>query len=547
MKKILMILILFLFFSSVALILVKQKKSGKVSGQIKTEKADPAYGDAIIVGSIGDASNLLPPLASDSASFDIIGLVYNGIVKYDENLNLTGDLAESWDISRDCRTVVFHLRKGVRWHDGAEFTAYDVEFGYKTIVNPKTPTAYSSSFEEVKNVEVTDKHTLKVVYRKPFAPGLSTWSNLVVLPKHLLEGKDITKSGLFRHPVGTGPYKFKEWTPGQKIVLEANPDYFEKGKPYIQRYIYRIIPDQSTMFLELRGGNIDETSLTPIQFRRQTDTPYFADNFKKYNYLSFGYTYLGYNLKKEIFKDKRVRQAISYGINKKEIIDGVLLGLASPASAPYKPDTWVYNPGIKKYDYNPVKAKELLQDAGWADTDGDGFMDKNGKKFEFYVTTNQGNDQRLKTAELVQRNLGEIGIKMNIKVLEWTAFLDAIDRRNFDAVIIGWSLDPDPDQYDIWHSSRTGPKEFNFVSYENPEVDRLLEAGRNACSIDKRKGYYFKLQEILAEDQPYTFLYFPQSLPIVHSRFYGIKPAPAGIGYNFVDWFVPQQMQKYYF
>jgi len=507
----------------------------------------PAHGDAIVEGSIGDASNLLPPLATDAPSFAIIGLVYNGIVKYDANLNLVGDLAESWEISPDCKSILFHLRQGVKWHDGVEFTAEDVEFGYKTIIDEKTPTAYASSFTEVRNVKVIDRYTLKVEYKHAFAPGLSSWGSLVVLPKHLLEGKDITKSELSRKPVGTGPYVFKEWVPGQKIVLEANPNYFEKGKPYIKRYIYRIIPDQSTMFLELRGGNLDFTSLTPIQFKRQTETAYFKNNFNKYNYLAMAYTYVGYNLKNELFSQPQVRQAIAYAINKKEIIDGVLLGLGVEATGPYKPDTWVYNPDVKKYEYNPQKARELLEQAGWKDTDRDGVLDKNGKPFKFTLLTNQGNEQRIKTAELIQRQLSEIGIKMSIRVMEWTAFLDAIDRRDFEAVMLGWSLDQDPDQYDIWHSSKTGPKEFNFISYANPEVDNLLEKGRNTCRMEERKKYYFRLQEILAEDQPYTFLYFPQALPIVHSRFKGIKPAPAGIGYNFIDWYVPLKLQKYRF
>lgn len=523
-------------------------KKDKIEAFYNSEaKYEPAYGDAIIEGSIGDASNLLPPLATDSASFSIIGLVYNGLVKYDADLNLVGDLAESWEISGDCKTIIFHLKKGVKWHDGVEFTAEDVEFGYRAIIDEKTPTPYASSFDEVKEVKVIDRYTLKIIYKKPFAPGLSSWGSLVVLPKHLLEGKDITKSELTRKPIGTGPYVFKEWVPGQKILLEANKNYFEKGRPYIQRYIYRIIPDQSTMFLELRAGNLDFSGLTPLQFRRQTDTSYFKNNFKKYNYLSMSYTYLGYNLKNGLFSDKRVRQAISYAINKKEIINGVLLGLGKEVTGPYKPDTWVHNPDVKQYEYNPEVAKGLLRDAGFEDTDGDGILDKDKKPFEFTVITNQGNEQRIKTAELIQKNLKDIGIRMRIRVLEWTAFLDTIDRRDFEAVILGWSLDPDPDQYDIWHSSKTGPKEFNFISYKNPEVDKLLVNGRNTCIKRDRKKYYFKLQEILAEDQPYTFLYFPEALPIVHARFYGIKPAPAGIGYNFVDWFVPAPLQKYKF
>lgn len=523
----------------------RQEQKEAIEQPALEEPGEPAYGDTIVDSSIGDASNFLPPLASDSASFNIIGLVYNGIVKYDKDLKIVGDLAESWDISPDGLEIIFHLRKGVKWHDGVEFTADDIMFGYQKIIDPNTPTAYASSFEEVKKAEALDRYTFKITYKEPFAPGLASWGSLVVLPRHLLEGKDITKSPLTRSPVGTGPYRFVEWKTGEKIVLEHNPDYFE-GRPYIDRYICRIIPDQATMFLELKAEGIDEMGLTPLQYRRQTNSPDFLKKYNKYRYLSFGYTYLGYNLLETKFQDRRVRRAISSAINKQEIIDGVLLGLGRVATGPYKPDTIWHNPRVKRYPYDPQMAKALLKEAGWMDTDGDGILDKNGKPFSFTIITNQGNKQRAMSAEIIQRNLKEVGIEVKIHIIEWAAFINEfIDKRNFEAVILGWSLDPDPDQYDIWHSSKTKFKEFNFVSYKNPEVDELLNKARHTFDPEERRKYYFRFQEILAEEQPYTFLYVAESLPVIHSRFKGIKPAPAGIGYNFIKWYVPKHLQKY--
>ncbi len=522
-----------------------QERKETVKEPVPEEPGEPAYGDTIVVGSIGDASNLLPPLASDSASFDIIGLVYNGIVKYDKDLKLVGDLAESWDISPDGLEITFHLRKGVKWHDGVEFTAEDIMFGYQKIIDPKTPTAYASAFEEVEKAEVLDRYTFKVTYKEPFAPGLASWGSLVVLPRHLLEGADITKSPLTRSPVGTGPYRFVEWKTGEKITLEYNPDYFE-GRPYIDRYVYRIIPEQATMFLELKAERIDEMGLTPLQYRRQTNSPDFLKKFNKYRYLSFGYTYLGYNLLEPKFQDIRVRRAISSAINKQDIVDGVLLGLGRVATGPFKPDTIWYNPEVKRYPYDPDKARALLEEAGWVDTDRDGILDKEGKPFSFTIITNQGNEQRKKSAEIIQRNLKEVGIEVKIHIIEWAAFInDFIDKKSFEAVILGWSLDPDPDQYDIWHSRKTKFKEFNFISYKNPEVDDLLVKARHTMDPEERRKYYFRFQEILAEEQPYTFLYVAEALPVIHSRFKGIEPAPAGIGYNFIKWYVPKHLQKY--
>jgi peptide/nickel transport system substrate-binding protein len=504
----------------------------------------PATGDALVVGSIGEPSTLLPLLASDSSSHDVAGHVYNGLVRYDRNLRLEGDLARSWDVSPDGLTITFHLRKGVTWHDGEEFTSRDPLYTFRVTIDPKTPTAYADAFKQVKSASAPDRYTFRVSYDKPFAPALESWG-MEILPAHLLEGKDITKSDLGRHPVGTGPFIFKEWVAGQKLVLAANPDYYE-GRPYIDRYIYRIIPDSSTMYMELKSGSLDMMGLSPVQYQRQTDTREFRSRFNKYRYPASAYTYLGYNLRHPLFSDRRVRQALTMAINKDEIVHGVLLGMGQVAHGPYKPGTWAYNPRIRDFDYNPDRARALLAEAGWRELNGDGVLMKDGKPFRFTILTNQGNAERLKTAQIVQRRLKKIGIDVRIRVIEWASFLSQfIDKGNFEAVMLGWTIGPDPDLFDIWHSSKTGPKELNFVGYKNPEVDRLLVQGRGTFDQEERKRCYYRLQDILAEDQPYTFLYVPDALPVVSARFRGIEPAPAGIGYNLIKWYVPKEEQLY--
>src|SRR6185369_11829107 len=238
--------------------------------------------DAIVEGTIGEASTLIPILATDASSFAVAGQVYNGLVKYDKDLKIIGDLAESFDISKDGLTITFHLRKGVRWHDGKPFTARDVLYTHRVVIDPNTPTAYSEDFKQVKTIVAPDDYTVRVTYGVPFAPALASWA-MSILPAHLLEGQDITKSPLARNPVGTGPYRFREWVAGQKIVLESNHDYFE-GRPYIDRIIYRIIPDTSTMYMELKAGAIDLMNLTPVQYARQTSSRQFTSRFNKYRY-----------------------------------------------------------------------------------------------------------------------------------------------------------------------------------------------------------------------------------------------------------------------
>lgn len=512
------------------------------TSEIKRDKEK--YGDIIIEGSISDANNLLPILANDLTSHTIASMVYNGLVKYDKDLNLVGDLAERWDISDDNKSITFYLRKNVKWHDGASFTADDVIFTYKTIIDKNTPTPYDGDFRKVTDIEKIDNYTVKVFYNKPYAPALASWS-MGMLPKHLLADKDITKSFLQRAPIGTGPFKFERWDSGSAIKLKANPSYFGKG-PYLDGYMLKIIPDSTSMFMELLKNRIDLMNLTPIQYVKQTDNSKFTDNFNKYTYLSDTYAFVGYNLKNEFFKDKRVRYALSYATPKEEIISGVLLGLGRVATGPYKPGTFWYNSDVKKYPFDLKKSAELLDEAGYVYNSKTGLREKDGKAFKFTIITNQGNENRRKVAEILQQNWNKVGIKVDIRVLEWATFINEyINKRNFDAVVLGWNIVVDPDLYDVWHSSRCKEGGLNFTCYENPELDSLIEKGRETLDKAKRREIYFKIQEILAEEQPYTFLYIPDALVAIHKRFENIKPAPAGIKYNIEEWFVPETKRIY--
>jgi peptide/nickel transport system substrate-binding protein len=513
------------------------------------DEGGPAYGDTLVEASIGDISGLIPNITSDSASHEIGGQIYSNLVRTDKELRPEGEVAERWDISRDEMTITFYLRKAVKWHDGEAVTAEDVDFTYRYMIDPKTPTAYAEPFRQVRRAEVVDPYTYRVTYEKPYAPALLSWG-LWILPRHILEpawktGVDLRTTRQNRFPVGSGPYRFGEWKTGEKIVLEENPEYFE-GRPYLKRVVYRIIPDQSTIFLELKARNIDLASLTPIQYRRQTEYPAFLKSFHRYRYLSNSYAYLGFNLRDSRFQDKRVRHAIAHAINKQEIIEGVLLGLGRPAVGPYKPGTWWYKGDVKTFPFDPERAKALLAAAGWTRATPDGILEKDGKPFSFTIRTNQGNMVRQQTAEIIQRRLRAVGIDVKIHIVEWAAFLNTfIRKRDFEAIILGWGLGLDPDQYEIWHSSQTGADELNHISYKNPKVDELLEAGRRTFNQEKRKEIYGELQDVLAEDQPVIFLYVPDALPVVSARIHGIEPAPAGIMYNFIKWYVPSAQQRY--
>jgi peptide/nickel transport system substrate-binding protein len=505
-------------------------------------KEKPVNGGSIVFGSIGDATSLIPRITSDTASSEVQGDIYNGLVKYDKDLKLTGDLAESWEISPDGLSITFHLKKGVKFHDGHEYTSEDAMFSYEFMVDPKTPTPYAGDYLKVKKAEAPDPYTFKVTYGEVFAPGLASWG-LPQLPSHLLKGEDIRKSPLNRNPIGTGPYRFDSWQQGSRISLKVFEDYFE-GRAHLDQITFRVIPDMATLFLELRAGGIDLMGLTALQYQRQTNNKFFKKNFNKFKYLASAYVYLAYNLKDPKFQDVRVRRALTHAINKEEIIKGVLLGMGQPAISPYKPGTYWYNPNVPRYSYDPKKALALLAEAGWKDTDNDGILDKDGQPFEFTIITNQGNAYRANSGIIIQQRLAAIGIEVQIRVIEWASFIkEFIDKGRFEATILSWTIPPDPDLYDVWHSSNAKSGGLNFISYKNPELDKLLTLGRLTFDQSERKAIYDKAQEILAKDQPYTFLYNTYSLPIVNSRFHNIHPAPAGISYNFIHWFVPKDRQ----
>jgi peptide/nickel transport system substrate-binding protein len=505
----------------------------------------------LIISSIGDASFLNPILAQDSASGDINSLVFNGLIKYDRDLQgFVGELAESWEVKGGPEPeITFHLRKGILWHDQKEFTAHDVKFTYDKIMDEKTNTVRRSSYELVKKAEVPDPYTFKVTYRQPFSPGLETWS-MGIIPKHLLETVDINTAPFNRKPVGTGPFQFVEWVSDEKIVVEANPRYFQ-GRPRLERIIYRIIPEPALNEMEIMTRGVDYSSLFPFEFKRISHVPFL----KTYSQPSLGYTYLGYNLKNPLFQDRRVRLAFTHAINREEIVQYVLYGLGTVATGPFPGHLWYANPHVKPIPYDPQKARQLLAEAGWKDTNGDGILDKDGKPFRFKLITNSGNETRRDVGVLVQRQLREIGIDVKFEFYEWSVFLkDFVNARHFDACILGWGLSVDPDAYEIWHSSQI-EKGFNFISYRNPEVDRLWEEGRREYDIERRKQVYWRIHELIAEDQPYTFLYVPLGISALQRKFvlaakegpgketfHEIKMEKAGLMYDLIKWTVPQQI-----
>ncbi|MFA9460578.1 peptide-binding protein [Thiohalorhabdus methylotrophus] len=519
--------------------------SGLAGAAVPDREGAPAHGGERMVAVAAEASNLIPFMAGDSASSAVGGLIHATLLRYDKNLELTAALAKRWSVSEDGKKLTFHLREGVRFPDGHPFTSEDVAFTWRTVVDPETRTPYGQQYRRVSRIETPDRHTFIAHYDEPYAPALSTWASLSILPAHLLRDENINTTDFARDPIGLGPYGLERWMAGQSLHLRANDAYY-RGRPYIGRVSFRIIPDTTTQFLELEAGHIDQMSPSPTLFKRTfPKREDLRERIATYSYLGSNYTYLGFNLRRKPFTDIRVRRAIAHAIDRTELMKGVTLGLAERISAPYKPGTRWYPDDIDPYEYDPAQARRMLTEAGWKDADGDGVREKKGRELAFEIITNNDNKERQIAATLIQRRLRQVGIDITVRLVEWATFISQyINKHDFDAVILGWSLSPDPDQYSIWHSSQQKPGQFNFVGLEDPEVDRLLEEGLRVFKPRKRAEIYHELARELLEACPIVYLYAPYSLSAIDRRIRNIEPAPAGIEYNVEEWYIPEPLQR---
>ena len=502
-------------------------------------------GGTLIDATIGEPSGLISMIAGESASSAVTANIFNKLLKYDKNLDLQGELAESWQVSADQKTITFKLKPNLKWADGKPLSSADVLWTWHAVIDEKTGSPYASDYQLVKKAEAPDALTFSVTYEQAYAPALDSWAGLQILPKHLLEGKDLRTTAFTRNPVGSSYYKLDSWTHGENLQLSRNPSSV-LGQAKIDKLITRIIPDNSAQFLELMAGNIDSMGLDPIKYSRIVPArPELQKKLALYKELGNSYTYMGFNLKHKPFDDKRVRLAINYAIDKQEIIDGIYLGLGINIASPYKPGTRWSNPDLHPYPYDPAKARALLKEAGFV-LNSKGILERDGKPFSFEIVTNQ-NKEREKSAVLIQRRLKEVGIDVQIRAIEWASFISRfIKTGDFDVIVLGWSLGLDPDQYGIWHSSQQAPGQFNFIGYNNPVADKLLEQGRLELNPEKRMKIYHDFSKVLLEDSPIVYLSAGYGLSAIHKRVKGIdNPAPpAGIGWNTETWYIPQPLRR---
>ncbi len=476
-------------------------------------------------------SRLNPLLATDSSSSAITSYLFNGLLKYDKDAQIIGDLAKSYTIKSPTE-IIFTLRKDVQWHDGVKFTAKDVLFTFsllKLAMNgdaKRISTPYSTDFKNVKSVKALDRYRIQVIYNKPYFKALEIWM-MGMLPEHLLKDVDNYMTAEFnKKPIGTGPYKLKRMELSKSIILEANAHYFEH-KPNIQTILYAIIPDPTTNFYLLQKGEIDLNGLTPLQLEKKVDKS-FLEKFQIIEQISKSYTYLGFNFKRKKFQDAKVREAIKLGIDKKELVDILFFKHGQACHGPFLPGSFAYNDAFENSYYDPNRAKELLKEAGYSE--------ENPLRFE--LVTNTGNSIRLAAAQVIQYQLEKVGIKVNLRVLEWQAFLNTkLFAHDFYVVLLGRGLILVTDGYSIWHSDGVDQKGgYNFISYANKELDTLIIKGESTVDRKKLGDIYKKIFSLIVKDNPYVFLYIPNDITAVNINIDPIIKSIVGLEHNQIDW-----------
>ncbi|HKJ66448.1 MAG TPA: peptide-binding protein, partial [bacterium] len=528
-------------------------------------------GGTLVAGVISDVKSLNYYVAESRLAQDIIDLMFLSLTTINPDLKTFSPLlAKSWEFSDDRKTLTFHLRDDVYWWDGEKTTAEDVAFTHRIITHPEVTWSGKSWKEHIENVEAVDDTTVVYQFSRVYPYQLMDAAEGVILPEHLLQdvpsGEFLT-ADFNSHPVGNGPFRFSRWEQQQQLELIRNEHYYEESKPHLDRIVFRIVPDRTTLITQLQAGEIDFVEdMSPRNFQQTKQN--FKDgnsDIKIYEYLGRNYDYIAWNtidpdaydpnvhatvesfdqIPNPYFADKRVRQAMTYAINRDLIREAIGYGLLIPMHGAISPILWAHDESIPEIPYDPDEARTLLADAGWQDVDDDGLLEKDGRDFRFTIKTNTGNVRREQTCTLIQDMLKQVGIQMEIQLLEGLTFFNSLRNKQFDAALSGWSVALKVDYAPIFHS-QAALKGYNFTAYRNPLFDSLNREAAVASDTEKAKKLWSQVESLLLEDQPYTWLYYMKSGHGLHERFKGVRMDHRGAYLNLEDWWVPVEERKYW-
>jgi peptide/nickel transport system substrate-binding protein len=473
------------------------------------------------------------------------------LIQYDEDLQPTPYLAESWEVSDDLTELTFHLRDDVVWHDGTPTTAHDVAFTYMRITDPATGYTNAARFRYYlpgsEGVEVVDSHTVRFRLR-PHADVLDPWQAVAIMPRHLLE--DVPPEELKDHPfgelcpVGNGPFRFVSNRQNESWTFGANPAFPQGlgGRPYLDRYVYRSITEHSTLLADLLNGAVDVyVSVVPHHVARIEE----AEHLKLREFEHRGFFFVAWNSRRPQLADVRVRRALTLGLDRDRILEAIRPGMGVLANASIPPTHWAHDPTLAdSLSYDPAQAAALLDEAGWMDRDGDGVReDESGNPLSLGLVTNT-NQEREEVAELVQGQLANLGVAVRLRVLEMQTLLPLLSPpdRDFDGLLISFDAEFRQDDSDLFHSTSDGL--YAFSGTKDPELDRLLDTLQLMTDREEALPYWREYQDRLIQVQPYTFLYFAERLDAVNRRLRNVVMDTRGEWLNIREWWIPAEERR---
>lgn len=506
----------------------------------------PRAGGQLVHGSVQEPDRIWGPVTGLTVSAEISQLVNDTLVQINERLEYVPSLAvevpslDNGGISRDGLRYTFRLRRGVTWHDGRPFTAADVAFTHKALMDPAIDVRGRAGWNKVSGVDTPDDATVVFRFSAVDAPFLDRVATLGILPRHILgelSGAEIKGHRWFRAPVGLGPFVFKEWVPGSHLVLARNPGYWKPGRPYLDRVIYKIVPDANTLLNQLETGDIDTRVRLPNE---QVDVVRKLPNLTLVSTPTVTPWLLWMNHTVAPFNDRRVRQALAHGFDKERLARTILGGHVTPAWQLLPPRSWAHNPKVVHHAHDPARAQRLLEEAGWK-PGPDGIRAREGKRLSFELANIGGEQERVQVLSFIQQQWKQIGVEARIRTVDvGTMWGNMLPRRQFEMAYSYTGRLPDPDMATHYLSPELKPTT-NFPGYANPEVDRLLLAAAATVDREKRRAAYLRAQEIVAEDVVHLFLYWLNANTVLGKRVQGYRPAP---GYNEFwnadEWWVTQ-------
>ncbi|MEO3945867.1 peptide-binding protein [Gorillibacterium sp. CAU 1737] len=515
-------------------------------------------GGTVTVAQASEPGNLNPLIYATTSDTNVTHMIFDSLVKPDESLQMVGGLAKSWEVSDDGLTYTFHLQEGVKWHDGQPFSAKDVAFTFTAMADSRydggaysrvQPVAGAEDFHDgkadsVSGIKVADDNTITFTLAKPNASFLANLF-IGILPEHVLKDvspADWAKDASNRSPIGTGPFKFVKWETGQYIEVAANPDYFG-GAPKLDKVVTRF-GDANTMLAAFMNKEIDIVPIAGDQVEN-VKTLDFAD-VKAANDLSV--YYVGFNLLNPFFSDLKVRQALAYGTDKTLIVSSVIGEYGEVSDDLFPNAHWSHNPDVTKYPYDKEKAKQLLEEAGFK-LNSKGFYEKDGKELKFSLNVPTGKPEREKTSVLLKQQWAEIGVNVEIISLDFSTLVTkllpagsdgkkrAVTASDYDAYILGFGVEADPDEYRSYFGSKfMPPNGYNFVSYSNPKIDELFDKELAETDPQKRTATFHEIGKTLSDDVPWIPIYGQKTVFAAGKKVQGFNPDFRGVSFNAKDW-----------